>query len=124
MIFGIGVDIIEIERVAKLLTKPNLSKLFSETELEYAEQKANKAESLAGCFAAKEAVLKAFGTGFPQMGWRDVEVMHRDNGQPMVNLYGQAAGFAEKNEITAIHLSISHDKTQVVAMVVAEKAGD
>lgn len=124
MIFGIGVDIIEIERIAKLITKPNLARIFSAVELEYAESKVNKAETLAGCFAAKEAVLKAFGTGFYKIGWCDVEIIHGKSGSPMVNLLGKAACFAEENRITAIHLSVSHDNTQAVAMAVAEKAGD
>lgn len=124
MIFGIGVDIIEIARVEKLLAKPNIGKLFSDSELQYAEGQGNAAPSLAGCFAAKEAVLKAFGTGFAGMGLRDVEVRRREGGQPFVELHGAAADFAAENKITAVHLSISHDKTRAVAMAVAEMAGD
>ena len=124
MIFGIGVDIIEIARVEKLLAKPNINKLFSDGELQYAEEQGNAAPSLAGCFAAKEAVLKAFGSGFAGMGLRDVEVCHRKGGQPFAELHGAAAAFAAENIIAAIHLSISHDKTQAVAMAVVEIAGD
>lgn len=124
MIFGIGVDIIEIERVAKLLEKPNITRLFSENELEYANTEGSGEATMAGCFAAKEAVLKAFGSGFSGMGWRDVEVCHGAGGKPQVKLYGRAAAFAEENKICRIHLSISHDRTQAVAMAVAEKAGD
>lgn len=124
MIFGIGVDIIEIGRVEKLLTKPNIGKLFSEEELKYAFAQANAAPSLAGCFAAKEAVLKAFGSGFAGMGLRDVEVRHLEGGQPVAELHGRAADFAAEKKIAAIHLSVSHDRTQAMAMAVAEKAGD
>ena len=124
MIFGIGVDIIEIARVEKLSARPNIEKLFSPGELEYAATRGSEAASLAGCFAAKEAVLKAFGSGFAGMGLRDVEVHHSASGQPQVKLHGKAAEFAAANQITAVHLSISHDKTQAVAMAAAEKAGD
>jgi holo-[acyl-carrier protein] synthase len=124
VIFGIGIDLVEIERVRKLLEKPNLTRLFSKEEISYAESKGSPATSLAGCFAAKEAVLKALGTGFFCMGWRDVEVVHNEKGQPLVILSGQAEVFAAENKLTKIHLSISHDQTKATAMAVAEKAGD
>lgn len=121
MIFGIGVDTVEIERIKKILGKPNLSKLFSEKEIFYAENKGDSAASMAGCFAAKEAVVKALGTGFNGIAWRDIEVDHNENGQPLVILSGKAKLFADKNQIVKIHLSISHDRTKAVAMAVAEK---
>ena len=124
MIFGIGIDTIEIERIKKLLSKPNLTRLFSQKEIDYAKSKGSPEASLAGAFAAKEAVLKAFGTGFSGVGYRDVEVYHEENGAPKIKLYGQALVFAEKNQICQIHLSISHDRTKAVAMVLAEKTGD
>jgi holo-[acyl-carrier protein] synthase len=121
LIFGIGVDTVEIERIKKILGKPNLSKLFSEKEIFYAENKGDSAASMAGCFAAKEAVVKALGTGFNGIAWRDIEVYHNENGQPLVILSGKAKLFADKNQIIKIHLSISHDRTKAVAMAVAEK---
>ena len=124
MIFGIGIDTVEIERIKKLLSKPNLTRLFSQEEIAYAESKGLPEASLAAVFAAKEAVLKAFGTGFDGMGMRDVEVYHEESGRPQIKLHGQAAAFAEKNEICLIHLSLSHDRTKAVAMVLAEKAGE
>lgn len=124
MIFGIGIDTVEIERIKKLLLKPNLTRLFSQEEIAYAESKGLPEASLAAAFAAKEAVLKAFGTGFDGMGMRDVEVYHEESGRPQIKLHGQAAAFAEKNEICPIHLSLSHDRTKAVAMVLAEKAGE
>ena len=124
MIFGIGIDTVEIERIKKLLSKPNLTRLFSQEEIAYAESKGLPEASLAAAFAAKEAVLKAFGTGFDGMGMRDVEVYHEESGRPQIKLHGQAAVFAEKNKICGLHLSLSHDRTKAVAMVLAEKAGE
>ena len=124
MIFGIGIDTVEIERIKKLLSKPNLTRLFSQEEIAYAESKGLPEASLAAAFAAKEAVLKAFGTGFDGMGMRDVEVYHEESGRPQIKLHGQAAAFAEKNKICGLHLSLSHDRTKAVAMVLAEKAGE
>ncbi len=122
MIFGIGVDSVEIERLRSFWGKPNLHRLFSEKEIARAGQKPDPAVALAGCFAAKEAVFKALGTGFSGVDWRDLEVCHLPNGRPRALLKGRAAAFARDRGIGKIHLSISHDRDKAIAMAIAEKA--
>lgn len=122
MIFGIGVDSVEIERLRSFVKKSNLNRLFSEEEIARAEEKADAAVVLAGCFAAKEAVFKALGTGFSGVGWRDLEVRHLPGGRPYAVLSGRAAAFARAQGIENIHLSISHDRDKAIAMAIAEKA--
>ena len=107
MIKGIGIDIIEIERIEKLLSsKENfLSRNFTEAELEFN----SKPQSTAGNFAAKEAFAKALGTGFRGFGLRDIEVLRNDLGAPYILFRG--------GKINA-HISISHNRTTAVAVVI------
>lgn len=113
MIYGIGVDIIEIERVY------NIDKLLTESEKEYASTR--KQETLAGMFAAKEATVKALGLGFRNITPNEIEILHDENNRPYVKLHGNAQKLHEHNEITNIKLSISHSKSQAIAFVVIEK---
>jgi len=107
MIKGVGIDIIEIERIEKLMSdKPNfLVRNFSEDE-----QALNcKSETVAGNFAAKEAFAKALGTGFHGFGLRDVEVLRNTHGAPYIKF---------KGEQTNANVSISHNRTTAVAVVI------
>lgn len=122
MIIGIGTDIIEIQRVESAC-KRTLSfqgKVFTEVEIDYFQEKGERYESLAGMFAAKEAVSKALGTGFRGFSLKDIEVSHDPLGRPIINLYGKAKGLANSLGIRNIHLSISHCKAYATAYVVAE----
>ena len=89
---GIGVDIVEIERMRAILERTPRFKqrVFTETEQEYCDKRSNPAASYAACFAAREAVLKALGTGFSGMGLKDVSVDHDDRGKPLAILTGKA----------------------------------
>jgi holo-[acyl-carrier protein] synthase len=118
MIIGIGTDIIEIDRVKKLLGKKCFfSRFFTEDERKYLINK--KPESTAGYFCAKEATVKALGTGFSGFKWSDVEII-KINAVPGVILHGKALEIANEKGITHINLSISHCKTYAVATVIMD----
>ena len=122
MIVGIGVDIIEIERIAEAIDRNEnfISKVFSVREREYMQGKKNMAHHAAGMFAAKEAVAKALGTGIRGFSMADVEVVRDEFGKPQVILQGGAkeiaAGFGEYR----IRLSISHSRDNAIAYVIIE----
>ena len=118
MITGIGVDIIEIERIKRLALKKSFYKsFFTESEIEYLKNK--RVESTAGYFCAKEAVVKALGTGFAGVGFKDVEIV-KNNMVPNVVLHGRALKIAEENKIEKIHVSITHCREYAAATAVAE----
>ncbi len=126
-ILGIGVDIVEVARVRMLLERFGarfLSRVFTEGESRYALEGANPAERLAGRFAVKEAVLKAFGTGKSQgILWRDVETVRGPMGRPVVHLHGQAVRWAKWKGGGSFHVSIAHDGGKAIAFVILERAG-
>lgn len=121
MIVGIGTDLVENSRVEKACSKQAfVSRSFTLQEQELILQNLGKAS---GNFAVKEAVSKAFGTGFRQIGLKEIEVLRDEQGKPYVNLYGNAQAIAEQLEINTIHVSISNTKEYTVAYVIAEKVG-
>lgn len=127
MIVGIGVDIVDIERVRALLARYEerfVSRVFTDAEKGYARRGVNTAERFAGRFAVKEAVLKAFGTGKSQgILWRDVETVPGPMGRPKVNLYGNAIKYLKKLDGGDVHVTITHDGGKAVAFVIIEKTG-
>lgn len=123
MIFGIGIDIIEISRVTKNIdSSPKFcEKVFSQLEIDYCKAKAKYGESFAARFAAKEAFLKAIGLGWRDgIAFSDIEVQNDDLGKPSLNLYNQAKKFCEENGIININLSLSHSKDLATAIVILE----
>jgi holo-[acyl-carrier protein] synthase len=124
MIVGIGVDIVEVGRVKELLARYRdrfVRRVFTEAEARYAGRSVREAERLAGRFAAKEAVLKAFGTGKSHgILWRDVETVRGAMGKPEVRLYGKAFNYMKKLGGNRIHVSITHDGGKAVAFVIIE----
>jgi holo-[acyl-carrier protein] synthase len=119
MISGIGVDIIEIERVKKACQNERfLYKVFTESEIAGA---AGKPESLAGLFAAKEAVSKALGTGFSEFAPIDVELIKDEAGKPFLQPHGRLKALMEEKGITQCHVTISHSTDSAVGMAVMEK---
>ncbi|HBT20780.1 MAG TPA: holo-[acyl-carrier-protein] synthase [Peptococcaceae bacterium] len=124
MLKGIGVDIIQISRVAEVIERYGdkfLTKIFHAEEIEYAYKKGKGfAASLAARFAAKEAVFKALGTGLGQNSWLDVEIFEGKRGQPQVKLRGKAKETAEKKGVVRIHLSLSHCREYAVAVAAIE----
>lgn len=122
MIFGIGTDIVEIKRIkTAIFRNPKFpERLFTEQELEYYKKKNMKAQHIAGGFSAKEAVLKALGTGLRGFEWKDIEILRDPAGKPMVRFGGNVKQFVEDNRIGIIHVTISHSKDFATATAVAE----
>ena len=126
MIIGIGVDIIEIERVRQAIqnNKNFLSKLFTEREIDYFISRNMNSEVIAGNFAAKEAVSKALGTGIRGFSFKDIEILRNELGKPEVILHSGAKLIGNKlignNNSLRIHLSISHNNNSAIAYSVLE----
>jgi len=120
-VLGLGVDIVEIERMAAALSRrPRLKeRLFSEEERRYCDKRSRPEVHYALRFAAKEAVLKALGTGFAGMRFCDVEVSRETTGRPRPRLSGRAAERAAELGVVEMHLSLSFTHTTAVASAVA-----
>lgn len=117
-IIGIGTDIVETERVLKYCEKERfLKKYYTEAERQLIEKRKSRA---ATNFAGKEAVVKAFGTGFLNCMPGDIEILRDEDGKPYVNLLEKAEKIAEGKGITKIHISLSDTDTLAVAYVIAE----
>ncbi len=123
-IIGTGVDIVETARIADLLgNHPErfLERCFTKGEQEDSKSNKRQNEHLAARFAAKEAALKALGTGWSQgIGWTDIEVVKEPSGKPYLKITGRAAEIADELGITKWHLSLSHISTHAIAMAIAE----
>ena len=124
MIVGTGIDITEVPRIRQTIEhfgERFLKRVFTEGEIRYCESKVNRAERYAARFAAKEAGMKALGTGWNHgVRWRDVEVVRHPGGRPGVVLHGMAAEIAEKLGVRNICLSLSHTADQAIAQVILE----
>lgn len=122
MILGIGVDIVEIGRMRKAVAKEAFVKrVFTEAEAAYCRsRRAGMAESFAGRFAAKEAVLKAFGTGLREGRLLDIEIVNDELGCPKLLLYGAFRDMAEARGLKHAWISISHAREHAVAQCIFE----
>jgi holo-[acyl-carrier protein] synthase len=120
-ITGLGVDIVEIERMRRALERRPAMKerIFSAAEREYCDGRNKPEIHYAMRFAAKEAVLKALGTGFSGMRFTDVEVMRDERGRPVPHLSGRAAEVAQERGVVEMHLSLSFTHATAVASAVA-----
>jgi holo-[acyl-carrier protein] synthase len=125
MIVSIGIDIVEVYRIAETLARtPRFGeRVFTDAERAYCDTKGAAApQSYAGRFAAKEAFLKALQTGWRgKITWRDIEIISSDQGVPSLNISGEAATLFESSGATQMHLSISHTSEHAVAQVIFEK---
>lgn len=125
-IAGIGVDLVEVGRIRALHEKQGdhfLDTCFTPDEVAYALRKARAHESLAARFAAKEAVMKALGTGWAEgVSFRGIEVTVAESGAPSILLHGGAAEYARERGIGTIHLSLSHTGAHAIAYAIAEYA--
>jgi holo-[acyl-carrier protein] synthase len=121
MIKGLGVDIVEISRMERALQRhPTMrQRLFSEEERAYCDKRNRPEIHYALRFAAKEAVLKALGTGFSGMKFTDVEVVRDAGGRPVPRLSGRAKELADESGVLELHLSLSYTHTTAVASAVA-----
>lgn len=126
MIVGTGIDIAEVNRIAASIErfgKRFTERVFTPDEIRYCESKANKAERYAARFAAKEAGMKAIGTGWKHgVRWQDVEVKRLPGGRPAVVFSGRAAEFFDKLGATDAHLSLTHTAELAMAQVILEKS--
>ena len=123
MIKGIGIDMIETERVADKISKDSgfREMVFSEREIEYCESKANKYEHYAARFAAKEAFFKALGTGWQNgTAFNEIEILADEKGKPLLNLIGETAETLADLRDSLITVSLSHLKTIASAIVIIE----
>lgn len=126
MILGIGVDIIEIDRIEKGIKKQDkfLDKIFTDKEIEYFQNRKMNIEVIAGNFAAKEAISKALGTGFRSLSFLDIEVLRDELGKPIVNIENKMKKNIEYifggGQVYRIHITISHSKSNAVAYAILE----
>lgn len=128
MIFGLGNDLAEVYRIEAALKKPKTgrkfqSRVFTEGEQRYCERRGKaKYQSYAARFAAKEATMKALGSGWGRyVGWKDVEVARKPGSRPQLILHGKAREFAADKGISSLHLALTHTADLAEAHVVAEQ---
>ena len=124
MIVGIGIDIAEVPRIQRAIERFGdrfLHRIFTAGEMRYCDSKANRMERYAARFAAKEAAMKALGTGWNHgVRWRDCEVTRMPGGRPTISFHGVAAEFAARLGVKNAALSISHTAEQAIAQVILE----
>jgi len=124
VILGSGVDLCEVPRIEASIARYGsrfLERIFTAREIAYADRKANRFERYAARFAAKEAGMKALGTGWTGgISWRDFEVVNLPSGRPTLNFHGRAAEVAAKLGVRHVALSLTHTKEQALAMVILE----
>lgn len=124
MILSVGTDLAEVERIqgaCERFGERFLRRVYTPGELAYAQRKANQHERLAARFAAKEAGMKALGTGLRRgVTWQDFEVKNASSGKPELLLHGRAAEIAEQQKVKRIHLSMTHTQGMAMAVVIFE----
>ncbi len=122
MIFGIGIDVVEVARLESSMAEFGerfASRVFTAAEREYCERQKNPAIHYAARFAAKEAVAKALGTGIGKdLSWLDMEIRRRDTGEPEVHLSGDGEKFAKANKLGQIKISLTHAQHYAAANAV------
>jgi len=122
MIVGIGLDLVEVARIEKAGKIDRFyTRNFTAAEIALFDSKKPRAQTVAGNFAAKEAVLKSLGCGLFDMPLIDIEVLRKESGQPYAVLHGQAKQIADDLRVSNIHLSITHTAQVAAAQAVAEK---
>jgi holo-[acyl-carrier protein] synthase len=124
MIVGTGIDIAEVPRIGRAIERFGerfLQRVFTAGEIRYCDSKANRVERYAARFAAKEAAMKALGTGWNHgVRWRDCEVVRLPGGRPTMSFHGKAGEFAAKLGTKNIALSLSHTAEQAIAQLILE----
>ena len=126
MIVGLGTDIVEVDRIARLIDRHGVSfthRVFTEKERAYCDRHKNAAQNYAGRWAAKEAAMKALGTGFvPPVGWHDFEVLPERSGAPTMAVTGGAAGVLKGRGGSGVLVTISHCRAYATATVILTAA--
>jgi len=126
MIVGTGVDLCEVRRIKAAMERYGdrfTQRVYTEGEIAYCNRKANRYERYAARFAAKEAAMKAIGTGMRGgVRWRDFEVTNLRSGRPTMAFHGKAAEYAKRLGVANVSLSMTHTAEQAMAMVILESA--
>ena len=124
MIVGTGIDIAEVKRITQAMERFGerfIQRIFTAGEIRYCDSKANRVERYAARFAAKEAAMKALGTGWNRgVRWRDCEVVRMPGGRPTLTFHGKAREFAAHLGVRNIALSLTHTAEQAMAQVILE----
>jgi holo-[acyl-carrier protein] synthase len=124
MIVAIGIDVVEISRIEEVFARRGdrfRARVFTDAEISYCERRASKLASYAARFAAKEAAMKALGTGWSDgVGWRDVEVVSEQNGAPALQLHGRALARLREIGAKRAHVSLTHSGNLAIAEVLLE----
>ncbi len=127
-VFGIGIDVVENARIADLIRGHGqrfLDRVYQPGEIEYCQSMRDPAPHFAARFAAKEAITKAFGTGFAQrISWRDIEVRRKASGEPFVVLHAGAAELAKRLNIETVLVSLSYSQAYAVANALLLKSAN
>lgn len=127
-IVGHGVDIIEVERIRRMLRDHGehfLGRVYTPAEVAYAQREKRQAEVYAGRFAAKEAVMKALGTGWRRgVAFNDIEILQKPSGEPYVALHGRTAEIGRERRIANIWITITHiEATAMASAIAVDEAG-
>jgi holo-[acyl-carrier protein] synthase len=127
MIVGMGADVVEVNRIRESISRFGerfLDRVYTEGERAYSQSKANAAERFAARFAAKEAGMKAVGTGW-NLGvtWKDFEVVNERSGRPTLSLHGTAEKIARRLGAGHISISLTHTREMALAIVILESGG-
>lgn len=122
MIKGVGIDIIEVDRIKNIVLKNDrfLEKVFTKLEISYIESRNKNSNTISGLFAAKEAISKALGTGIRGFAWTDIEITHDELGKPIANLKGKAKEILNSQKVSNLSISISHNKENAIAIAILE----
>ena len=127
-VFGIGTDIIECLRIAQMIERHGevfIDRVYTSAEIDYCSSRKAATQHYAGRWAAKEAILKAMGTGWARgIRWRDIEIRNEVSGEPVVALAGGARDVCESLGITRVLISISHCRSHATAYAMALKADE
>ena len=127
-IIGIGTDITECLRIARMIERHGelfIGRIYTADEIQYCQSRRQATQHFTGRWAAKEAVLKALGTGWVKgISWRDIEILNEPSGRPVVELRGGAEKVARQLGITEMLVSISHCHTHATAYAIAVGEGD
>ena len=122
MIVGLGTDIVEVDRIAKMIAEHGdhfLERVFTPGEIAHCRGRKESAPHFAGRWAAKEAVMKVLGTGFTtDVGWTDIEVVTQPSGRPVIVLHGTTRETADRLGIAEVLVSISHTKNYATATAI------
>jgi holo-[acyl-carrier protein] synthase len=124
VILGIGTDIVEVARIRASYERFGerfLRRILRPSEIAYCLSHKIPAPHVAGRFAAKEAISKAFGTGIgSQLGWQDIEILRKDSGEPVVLLHDAGAKLLQERGATKVHISLSHTQEHATAVAIVE----